>query len=64
LKYPNFRPERENRQLYWKSQRRSTLPLFVARVSTNYPYHALAADDLAITANALHGGKNFHDFFL
>jgi capsule polysaccharide modification protein KpsS len=36
------------------------LPLFVTGILANYPDHAVAADDLAIAADFLDRGTNFH----
>jgi hypothetical protein len=36
------------------------LPLFVTGILANYPDHAVAADNLAIAANLLDRGTNFH----
>ena len=38
------------------------LPLLVAAILTDNPYHAVAADDLAVAANALYGSTYFHRF--
>jgi hypothetical protein len=39
------------------------LPLLVARIGADDPNDTLAANDLAVAANTLYRGKNFHDFF-
>jgi hypothetical protein len=36
------------------------LPLFVTGILANYPDHTVAADDLAIAADFLDRGTNFH----
>src|SRR5215831_7224644 len=38
----------------------STLPLLVARVFTNDPHDAFAADHLALVTDLLNAGSNFH----
>ena len=38
------------------------LPLLVAAIFTDNPYHTVAADDLAVAANALYGSTYFHRF--
>jgi len=43
-------------------RKKSTLALFVARIGTDDPDYALAADDLAVAAKPLDGSMNFHDF--
>jgi hypothetical protein len=40
------------------------LSLFVARVLTNHPNHAITANDLAFVANLFDGWSNFHDIYL
>jgi hypothetical protein len=38
------------------------LPLLVAAIFTDNPDHAVAADNLAVAANALYGSTYFHCF--
>jgi hypothetical protein len=38
------------------------LPLLVATILTDDPHHTVAADDLAVAANALYGSTYFHHF--
>ena len=47
----------------WCSSK-SALTLLVARVGTDHPNHALAADDLAVAAHLLDGSGDFHGLLL
>jgi hypothetical protein len=38
----------------------STLALLVARILADHPHHPLAAHDLAVAADSLHGCQHFH----
>jgi len=51
-------------QTQCQQHRRSALTLFVARVGTDHPNHAVAMDDLAFRADLFHRGPNFHTFSL
>ena len=37
-----------------------SLALFVFRVDADHPHHTLAVDDLALIANSLNAGFDFH----